>query len=198
MMQSLLLFVLLFATLVPPVFQGPGGSGGRVIPLKITAVPADSFRRGNTVIFKATFGANRIPPAGGVCMNPSFVLRVYDGQLVQNSPPRITADTTNPAQVIPVTPYYQQSPAPFEPLSGPDALTVEKTFEPMVLPAKSIARLKHLYVGLFHTCDVAKPKDTTGISIIYDDALQGSYMGGAKFVLSCVMDKACTYQPDPN
>jgi hypothetical protein len=168
-----------------------------VVPLKITAAPPDSFRSGNTITIKATFAANTIPPAGGSCQHPGFTVRLYDAKLVETDPPRISPDT-NHSPVKPVTPYLQQSGVPFEPLSGPNALTVEKIFEPFLMPAKRTRRLSRLYVGLFRTCDISKPKgiDETGTEIVYADALMGSYTGGAFFRVKCTTRSLCAYQPE--
>jgi hypothetical protein len=192
MTHASVLTTLLIAALF---YQG----GGLVVPTKITAKPPDSFSRGNSVTFQATFAANRIPPIkAGPCQHPGFAIRLYDAKLVENEEgPRISPDTTHLNAVKPVTPYIQESVAPFEPLSGPDALTIEKTFEPLKFPAKKTARLKRIYVGLFRTCDLATPKDIDEtLNIIYDDALSGSYIGGSFFKLDCPKGSMCIYRPE--
>ena len=128
MKQATLLLIMLSI-----IAQGPRSQ--LAIPTKINAVPADSFRGGNTITMKATFAKALVPPVGPLCRNRSFVVRLYDAKLVENEQPRISPDTTHPDAIKPVTPYLQQSPAPYEPLSGPNELTIEKTFEPFVLPA---------------------------------------------------------------
>jgi len=176
-----------------------GGAGHLVVPTKITATPSDSFRRGQTVTLGATFAANRVPPPGSICSDPTFAVRVYDAKLVETDPPRISRDTTH-KPVKPVTPYLQQSGAPVNPLPGPNATTVEKTFEPFVLPAKKTARMSRLYVGLFQICGVATPKgiNDAGDAIIYDDELNGSYIGGTFFRADCTGKPAsvCIYRPE--
>lgn len=186
MTQAALFFLMLAALL----FQG----NQLAIPTKITPVPEDSFRGANTITLKATFAKGLVPPiSAGPCYRPAFVIRIYDAKLVANEPgPRISPDATHP-----VTPYLQQTAAPYNPLDGSNPLTVEKTFEPFVLPAKKTARLSRLFLGLFHTCDIAVPKDIdeSGTSIIYNDTLRGGYIGGVFFRREC-RGGPCIYRPE--
>ena len=194
---SLVMFALVLCT--AGTAYGQAGAGDLVVPTRITAVPPDSFRRGNTITLKATFAANKVRPFSGVCQNPGFAVRVYDAKLVENEQgPRISPDTTHLEAVKPVTPYLQQSVAPLAPVSGPNAMTVEKTFEPFAMPGnKRTARLSRLYVGLFQTCDLSTPKDIrSDPNIIYSDALTGSYIGGTYFKANCTKMSACIYQPE--
>ena len=166
------------------------------VPLTITAVPSDSFRRGNTVTLKANFDKNIVPPAGGVCQNPTFAIRIYDPKSVPKRGPRLSADSLRPA-MYPVTPYLQQTGADYNPLSGPDEQTVEKTFAPFVMPARRTRMMSQLYLGLFRTCEFATPKiiDSSGQSIIYSDSLQGTFMGSVLFQVYCTEGGTCFFRP---
>jgi hypothetical protein len=171
-----------------------------VIPLKIEAVPARSFGRGAPVVLRATLGKANVPPAGGICSDPAFVIRIYDASLVATDPPRITPDQTHtPAK--PVTPYLQETGVALDPLSGPDALRVQKDFPPFTLPRQKKGRFvpPRIYTALFRTCSIAKPVDIdqTQGTVIYNDTLAGTYMGGAFFKADCAtVPGQCWYRPE--
>lgn len=195
MIQSLIFGGFLLAAVV----HGPGGAGEElVVPTKITVVPPESFRRGARITLKATFAADRTPDLSGLCEDRGFAVRIYDAKRVEAEPPRVSAES-NSGQVIPVTPYLQQSGAPLLPLPGPEETTVEKIFEPCVVPAKKTARMPRLFVALFQVCGAvtAKGIDETGRSVIYDDPLNGSYRGGTFFRVDCTgKPSSCVYRPE--
>jgi hypothetical protein len=165
------------------------GSQDFVVPLRINSVPANSFRPGRMVTLKATFAVNKVPPLGVLCTQPGFTLRIYDAKLVAVDPPRSAS--------APVTPYLQQSGTVRDPLSGPNAMTVEKTFEAFFMPgpAKGKGAIPRIFVGLSQTCGNADIIDIneTGTGFIHNEALTGTYLGGVFFKLSCG-SSSCVYR----
>ena len=170
MSQFLALAIMLIALVQP----------GRnyVVRLKITAVPSDSFRMGNSVTLKATFAKEGVVPLSPVCKDQGFVLRIYDASKVPNDGVRHVADSNHP-----ITPYLQETVAPYQPLSGPNTMTIEKTFEPFVIRTTGKPP-RRLYLGLFRACGAAIGKDHTD-TIIYYTPLDGGFLHGTYFRFKC-------------
>jgi hypothetical protein len=181
---------------------GQGGAGSHLaVPLKIVAVPPGSFHRGAPVTLKATIGATTVPSAGPVCGGGGFAIRIYDAtatKVTPDDPPRISPDNTHtPAK--PVTPYLQQAGAPENPKASSTEVSFDKTWENVIISARKPARLPRLFVALFHVCEVSKVVaiDESGLNLIHNDSLGGSYMGGKFFTANCAgTPRICTYNPE--
>lgn len=182
-----------------------GGPGRDLaVPTKITVVPADSFRGGNTVTVKASFATNKFVWDALLCQQPSFMVRLYNAKAWANDPdgPRSSADTTHQDAIKPVTPYLQQSGAPWDPLPASNEVRAERTFEPMVLPVKTLVRVPRLYIGLFRTCQFFSPEDINPDqeAIIYSTSVTGTLLGGTFFRRDCgaggEKGGQCVYRPE--
>ncbi|HKY42276.1 MAG TPA: hypothetical protein VJM50_04225 [Pyrinomonadaceae bacterium] len=167
-----------------------GAQSGYVVPLKITAVPSDSFRKGNTVTLKATFDRKRVEAITGVlCEEPGFAIRIYDPAKVTERGPLLKADTNQP-QLYPMTRYIQEATVKFDPLSGPNDLTAEKIFNSFKMPAMT-SLPQRLYLGFFRICDFDKGGKVIGDSgsgpevISQTERENGTFLWGANFRWNC-------------
>ncbi len=179
------------------VAQGPGQTH-LAIPVKIEALPEQSFVRGRPVTLKATFAKDAVMKLGGLCQGQGFAIRVYDANTVAHD--QVVHVTNDSTHSIKVTPYLQQTGVEFDPLTGPDDVRAVKEFPAFKLKAQKRLTPARIYAALFRTCDaIARPVDVdrTAGTILYDNELTGTYIGGTFFNAKCDGSPTkCWYQPE--